>query len=84
MVGSPRGLLPEAPTDPDVRNSRIRLFGPRLRYVTGEERMRGCGSGYRSSSRFIPAQDVDARCERRLNHIRHTPMTRYQKLQTAW
>ena len=27
------GLLPEAPTDPDVRNSRIRLFGPRLRYV---------------------------------------------------
>jgi hypothetical protein len=35
MVGSPRGLLPEA-TDPDVRNSRIRLFGPRLRYVTGE------------------------------------------------
>ena len=51
-VGSPRGLLPEAPTDPDVRISRIRLFGPRLRYVTGEVRRRGCGSGYRSSSRF--------------------------------
>jgi hypothetical protein len=84
LVGSPRGLLPEAPTDPDVRNSRIRLFGSRLRYVTGEERMRGCGSGYRSSSRFIPSHDVDARCERRLNHIRHTPMTRNQKLQSAW
>ena len=35
----------EAPTDPDVRISRIRLFGPRLRYVTGEGRMRGGGSG---------------------------------------
>src|SRR5205814_3132022 len=29
-VGSPRGLRPEAPTDPDVRISRIRLFGPRF------------------------------------------------------
>jgi hypothetical protein len=45
-VGSPRGdCSPEAPTDPDVRNSRIRLFGPRLCYVTVEGRMRGCGSG---------------------------------------
>jgi hypothetical protein len=44
-VGSPRELLPEAPTDPDVRNSRIRLFGSRLRYVTGEVRRRGFGSG---------------------------------------
>jgi nucleoside-diphosphate-sugar epimerase len=23
VVGSPQGLLPEAPTDPDVRNSRV-------------------------------------------------------------
>jgi hypothetical protein len=36
---------PEAPTDPDVRDYRIRLFGARFRYVTVEERMRGCGSG---------------------------------------
>ena len=34
-VGSPRGLLPEAPTDPDVRISRIRLFGPRFRLRDG-------------------------------------------------
>ena len=74
-VGSPRELLPEAPTDPDVRISRIRPFGPRLRYVTGEVLRRGCGSGYRSSTRFI-----HARCERRLNHTRHAPMTRRPKL----
>jgi len=45
VVGSPRGLLPEAPTDPDVRNYRIRLFSPRLRYVTWAEWIRGCGKG---------------------------------------
>jgi hypothetical protein len=44
VVGSPRESLPEAPADPDVRISRIRLFGSRLRYVTGDE-MCGCGSG---------------------------------------
>jgi hypothetical protein len=37
--------IPEAPTDPDVRNYRIRLFSTRLRYVTGAKRIRGCGSG---------------------------------------
>jgi hypothetical protein len=31
--------------DPDVRNYRIRLFSARFRYVTGAERMRGCGNG---------------------------------------
>jgi hypothetical protein len=35
---------PEAPADPDVRNYRIRLFGPRLRYVTVAG-MSGFGSG---------------------------------------
>jgi hypothetical protein len=35
VVGSPRGLLPEAPTEPDGRDYRIRLFSTRLRYVTG-------------------------------------------------
>jgi hypothetical protein len=48
--------------------------------VTGEVRMRGCGSGYRSSSRFIFSREIHARCERRLNHFRHTPMTRTEKL----
>src|ERR1700728_4644374 len=33
MVGSPQGLLPGAPTEPDVRNSRIRLFETRVRYA---------------------------------------------------
>ena len=41
---APRDCSPEAPTDPDMRISRIRLFGPRLCYVTVEGRMRGCGS----------------------------------------
>jgi hypothetical protein len=45
LVGSSRGSLPETPTDPDVRNCRIRLFGTRFHYVTGAERMRGCGKG---------------------------------------
>jgi len=44
-VGSPRGSLPEAPLDPDVRNCRIRRFGARLCYVTGTKRIRACGSG---------------------------------------
>src|SRR5262249_43920117 len=44
-VGSPRGSLPEAPTEPDVRNYRIRLFGARLCYVTGTKRIRACGNG---------------------------------------
>src|SRR5579864_6309414 len=32
---APGNHSPEAPTDPDVRISRIRLFGSRLHYVTG-------------------------------------------------
>ena len=35
----------EAPADPDVRISRIRLFSPRFRYATIARRMRGAGSG---------------------------------------
>ena len=35
---------PKAPADPDERDYRIRLFGARFRYVTGEE-MCGWGSG---------------------------------------
>jgi hypothetical protein len=40
----PGDCAPETPTDPDVQNYRIRLFGSRLCYVTGEE-MCGSGSG---------------------------------------
>jgi hypothetical protein len=42
---APEGCYSEAPTDPDMRDYRIRLFSPRLSYVTGEGRMRGCGKG---------------------------------------
>jgi hypothetical protein len=42
---APEDCSSEAPTDPDMRDYRIRLFSPRLRYVTGEGRMRGCGKG---------------------------------------
>jgi hypothetical protein len=45
--------------------------------------MRGCGSGYRSSSRFISSHDIHARCERRLNHFCHTMMTRCRSLRSA-
>jgi hypothetical protein len=31
---APRNHFPGAPTDPDVRISRIRFLGPRVRYVT--------------------------------------------------
>src|SRR5215469_230534 len=40
---TPGDCSPEVPTDPDMRNCRIRLFSTRFRYVAGE-RMRGCGS----------------------------------------
>jgi hypothetical protein len=43
--GRPGGLPSEAPTDPDVRIFRIRLFGPRFRYATFAGRMRGSGNG---------------------------------------
>jgi hypothetical protein len=41
---TPGDCSPEVPTDPDMRNCRIRLFSTRLRYLAGE-RMCGCGSG---------------------------------------
>jgi hypothetical protein len=42
---APEARASEAPTDPDMRISRIRLFGPRLRYATVAGRMCGSGSG---------------------------------------
>jgi hypothetical protein len=76
VVTAPRHII-------DLGTLRIRLFGPRFRYVTGEGRVRGCGSGYRSSSRFISSHEIRARCERRLNHLRHTPQTRWRRLRSA-
>jgi len=43
--GRPGGLPSEAPTDPDVQISRIRLFGPRFRYAMVAGRTRGSGNG---------------------------------------
>ncbi len=67
--GRPGGFPPGAPTDPDMRNSRIRLVGARVRYA-GRVRPERCGlgSGYRSSSRTISVQLRDPRWDRRLSH----------------
>jgi hypothetical protein len=42
---APEDYSSEAPTDPDMRIFRIRLFGQRFRYATLAGRMRGSGSG---------------------------------------
>ena len=62
----------EALMGPGVWNYHIRLCGPPFRYITREE-MCGCGNGSRSSNRFMTYHDIRARCERRLNGLRHTP-----------
>jgi hypothetical protein len=51
------GHPPGAPTDPDMQDYRIRLFGARARYA-GRTRLESCGpgSGYLSSSRSISFQ----------------------------
>jgi hypothetical protein len=41
---TPGDCSPEVPTDPDMRNCRIRLFSTRLRYVAGRGCV-ACGSG---------------------------------------
>ena len=49
-VGERGSPLPPL-TDPDVRISRIRFLGPRIRYMTNSEwTQRGGGNGYRCSS----------------------------------
>ena len=65
------GFPPAAPTDPDVRVSRIRLFTSRSR-PGHAVRMRGDGSGYRCRICFIRSHVTVARCDRRLSHFRHT------------
>jgi len=41
--------------------------------------MRGLGSGYRSKSRRIRSQGIEARCERRFSHLRHTSIVSRKK-----
>lgn len=67
---APGRCFPGAPTDPDVRNSRIRLFGSRLRYVPYRWTIRGGGSGWRSSNRCIACQLTKPFCERQESHLR--------------
>ena len=71
---APGDCSPGALTDPDVRISRIRLFGTQIRYAG--ERACGTGSGYRCKSRFILVHVIRARCERRLNDFRQAATTR--------
>ena len=78
------GCPPAAPTDPDVQNSRIRLFGTRIRYAGKEgRRMRARGSGLRSSSCLMRSHVMRARCERRPSHLRQTRTTCSRKCLSA-
>jgi len=64
---------PRAPTDPDVRNYRIRLFEQRLRYEL-RWRITTSGSGYRLKRR-VKRSHVMPRLERRESHFPHTCST---------
>lgn len=57
-------FLARAPTEPDVRDQRIRLFEIRIRYAG--RAMVGVKSGYRVRSRVIASQERP-HCERRRN-----------------
>ena len=72
---APGGCPPGAPTDPDVRNSRIRLLGARVRYVARRRTMRGAGSGNRFSSACMRVQVRRPSRERVLSHLRHDRST---------
>ncbi len=72
-AGWPREVsLPGLPQDPDVRNSRIRLVGTWVRYVTCWYMctMRGGGSGKRSNSANMCGQSTYPAFERRESHLR--------------
>ena len=71
------GKPPWPPSDPDVRNSRIRLFATQLRYKTRTGRIVGAGKGKSASSRWKPAHERRPCWERRESHFRHVPLTRW-------
>lgn len=73
--GGPRAQAPGAPTDPDVRNCRIRLLSSWIRYVPKRWMMRGRGSGKRSSVASIRSQFTRPLYERRESHLRQMPLT---------
>src|SRR5262249_20739711 len=70
------GYPPRAPTDPDVRNYRLRLVRPTVhtrRYT--EWTTRAAGSGYRSSSPHRLAQPKQPFQLRRESHFRQIRAT---------
>ncbi len=64
---------PRAPSDPDVRNYRIRLLEQRLRYEL-RWRITTSGSGYRFKRR-LKRSHVMPRLDRRESHFPHTCST---------
>ncbi len=64
---------PRAPTDPDVRNYRIRLLKQRLRYEL-RCRITTSGSGY-CLKRRLKRSHVMPRLDRRESHFPHTCST---------
>ena len=79
---APGDCSPGAPTDPDVRISRIRLLETRFRYVLLWT-MRGGGSGSRSSSLRIHFHVFGAARERRDSHLCQTRPTSNRKRASA-
>jgi hypothetical protein len=77
---APGSYLPRAPTDPDLRNYRIRLVRKHIRYRMG--RMIARGSGKIRSRRFIQAQSGFAR-DLRQSHLNQTRVTRNLSAWTA-
>ena len=64
---APGDCSPGAPTDPDVRNSRIRLIRARSRYVTFRRMIRGAGSANRFSISRMRSHESTPAEERRLS-----------------
>ena len=64
---------PRAPTDPDVRNYRIRLLEQRLRYEL-RWKITTSGNGYRLKRR-VKRSHVMPRLDRRESHFPHTCST---------
>jgi hypothetical protein len=77
---APGSYLPRAPTDPDLRNYRIRLVRRHTRYRMG--RMVARGSGKIRSKRFIQTQSGFAR-DLRQSHLNQTRVTRNRNALTA-
>jgi len=71
---APGDCSPRAPTDPDVRVSRIRLLRAWVRYVPYRWTMRGSGRGKRSSNAAMRGQGK-GRWERRESHFHQVCFT---------